>query len=125
MAIHRIIEDRAATHGDLIAINDSGLSLSYRELNRRANCVARHLIAHGFRRGGVATLRLPRSLETAIVAQQETHQGAVTSIEKMIALKDLANAQAKDLEQARTSLKQMVEISSELKKQLENLESAH
>ena len=67
MAIHRTIEDRAATQGDLIAISDSGFSLSYRELNRRANCVARHLITHGFRRGALATLRLPRSLETAIV----------------------------------------------------------
>jgi non-ribosomal peptide synthetase component F len=67
MAIHRIIEQRAATQGDLAAISDTGVSLSYRELNRRANCVARHLIAHGFRRGALATLRLPRSLETAIV----------------------------------------------------------
>jgi non-ribosomal peptide synthetase component F len=29
--------------------------------------VARHLIAHGFRRGAVATICLPRSAETAIV----------------------------------------------------------
>src|SRR6266550_511766 len=48
MAIHRIIEQRAAIHGDLTAIADAGVSLSYRELNQRANAVARHLIANGF-----------------------------------------------------------------------------
>ena len=67
MAVHRIIEQRAATHGDLTAIADAGVSLSYRELNQRANAVARHLIANGFRRGALATVRLPRSPETAVV----------------------------------------------------------
>lgn len=67
MAVHRIIEQRAATHGDLTAIADEGVSLSYRELNQRANGVARHLIANGLRRGALATVRLPRSPETAVV----------------------------------------------------------
>jgi non-ribosomal peptide synthetase component F len=67
MAVHRIIEERAAAHGDLTAIVDSGVSLSYRELNQRANAVARHLIANGFRRGSLVTVRLPRSPETAAV----------------------------------------------------------
>jgi non-ribosomal peptide synthetase component F len=49
------------------AISDAGASLTYRELNRRANAVARHLIANGFRRGSLATVRLPRSPETAVV----------------------------------------------------------
>lgn len=67
MAVHRIIEQRAATQGDLTAISDAGASLTYRELNQRANAVARHLIANGFRRGSLATVRLPRSPETAVV----------------------------------------------------------
>jgi len=67
MAIHRIIEQRAAIHGDLTAIADDGVSLSYRELNQRANAVARHLIANGFRRGALASVRLPRSPKTAVV----------------------------------------------------------
>jgi acyl-CoA synthetase (AMP-forming)/AMP-acid ligase II len=67
MAVHRIIEQRAAAQGDATAILDEGVSLSYRELNQRANAVARHLIANGFRRGALATVRLPRSTETAIV----------------------------------------------------------
>lgn len=67
MAVHRIIEQRAATHGDLTAISAASESLTYRELNQRANAVARHLIANGFRRGSLATVRLPRSPETAVV----------------------------------------------------------
>ena len=67
MAVHRIIEQRAATQGDLTAISAARESLTYRELNQRANAVARHLIANGFRRGSLATVRLPRSPETAVV----------------------------------------------------------
>jgi non-ribosomal peptide synthetase component F len=67
MAVHRIIETRAARYGDSPAISDRQMTLSYRELNQRANIVARHLIGHGFRRGTVATVCLPRSAETAIV----------------------------------------------------------
>src|SRR5438093_6096454 len=67
MAVHRIIEANAVRYGDAPAISDQHITLSYRELNHRANAVARHLIAQGFRRGAVATIRLPRSAETAIV----------------------------------------------------------
>src|SRR5436309_4560599 len=67
MAVHRIIEANASRYGDSPAISDQQITLSYRELNQRANVVARHLITHGFRRGGVATVCLPRSAETAIV----------------------------------------------------------
>lgn len=67
MAVHRIIEAHAARYGDSAAISDQRITLSYRELNQRANVVARHLMSHGFRRGGLATVCLPRSAETAIV----------------------------------------------------------
>ena len=67
MAVHRIIEAHAAKAGDAPAIAEAGITLSYRELNQRANAVARHLIAHGFKRGGLATVYLPRSVETAVV----------------------------------------------------------
>jgi len=67
MAVHRIIEANAANRGDAAAIADAHITLSYRELNQRANAVARHLIANGFRRGAVATVNLPPSAETAIV----------------------------------------------------------
>jgi AMP-binding enzyme len=67
MAVHRIIEANASRYGDSPAISDHQITLSYRELNQRANIVARHLITHGFHRGGIATVCLPRSAETAIV----------------------------------------------------------
>src|SRR5205814_425163 len=43
MAVHRIIEANAAKYGDAPAISDQQVTLSYRELNLRANAVARHL----------------------------------------------------------------------------------
>jgi len=67
MAVHRIIEAKAAERGDVPAIADAHITLSYRQLNQRANAVARHLLAQGFRRGGVATVCLRRSAEAAIV----------------------------------------------------------
>ena len=67
MAIHRIIEAQAARSGDLPAISDHRITLTYRELNQRANAVARRLIAQGFRRGATAIVNLPRSPETAVV----------------------------------------------------------
>ena len=67
MAVHRVIETRAATQGDTIAFAANGLALSYRELNQRANFVARHLVAAGFRRGSLATVRMSRSASTAVV----------------------------------------------------------
>jgi non-ribosomal peptide synthetase component F len=67
MAVHRIIEANAAQYGDVPAITGAGITLSYRELNQRANAVARHLLAQGFRRGGLATVCLPYDVETAVV----------------------------------------------------------
>jgi non-ribosomal peptide synthetase component E (peptide arylation enzyme) len=67
MAVHRIIEANAAQHGDVPAITGAGITLSYRELNQRANAMARHLLAQGFRRGGVATVCLRYNAETAVV----------------------------------------------------------
>ena len=67
MAVHRIIEANAARYGDAPAISDQRVTLTYRELNQRANAVARRLIIEGFRRGGLAIVNLPRSADTAVV----------------------------------------------------------
>jgi non-ribosomal peptide synthetase component F len=67
MAVHRIIEANAAEYGDTPAIAGDGITLSYRELNQRANAMARQLLAQGFRRGGVATVCLPYDADTAVV----------------------------------------------------------
>jgi non-ribosomal peptide synthetase component F len=65
-AIHRLIEQQAATRGDALAYVDDRRALSYRELNHRANSVARALQAGGFRRGTIAPVPLRRSAEAAI-----------------------------------------------------------
>jgi len=67
MAVHRIIEANASQHGEVPALMGSGITLSYRQLNQRANAMARHLLAQGFRRGAIATVCLPYDLDTAVV----------------------------------------------------------
>jgi hypothetical protein len=57
-AVHRFIEHQAATRGDALAYVDGADALRYRDLNWRANAVARALIAHGFRRGSLAAVRM-------------------------------------------------------------------
>ena len=66
-AIHRIIEQQAALHGDVAALADGERVLTYRDLNQRANTVVRCLIAHGFRRGATAVINMPRSMQLAVV----------------------------------------------------------
>jgi acyl-CoA synthetase (AMP-forming)/AMP-acid ligase II len=67
MAVHRIIEANAAEYGDAPAITGDGITLSYRQLNQRANDMARYLLTQGFRRGGLATVCLPYDADTAVV----------------------------------------------------------
>lgn len=65
-SIHRLIEQHAAARGDLPAVVDGTRAISYRDLNYRANAVARHLIDRGFRRAGHATVRMPRGIDLAV-----------------------------------------------------------
>jgi len=66
-SIHRIIEQHAASRGDLIAILDGDRACSYRELNHAANALARHLAVRGFRRGGYVEVRMRRGVDLGIV----------------------------------------------------------
>jgi len=65
-AIHRVIEQHSAQLGDAVALIDGDRSLTYRDLNQRANASARRLIDHGFRRGSLAVVRMEQSLELAV-----------------------------------------------------------
>ena len=56
-AIHRLVEHRAAAGGEVLAYVDDSRTLTYGDLNMRANAVARALMASGFRRGAVAAVR--------------------------------------------------------------------
>jgi hypothetical protein len=66
-AVHRIVEQHAASRGNLPAVVDGDRCLSYTELNYAANGIARRLMAAGFRRGARATVRMHRSSDLAIV----------------------------------------------------------
>jgi AMP-binding enzyme len=63
VAIHRLIERQAASQGESLAYLDDTRALTYRELNHRANALARALIGSGFRRGSLAAVRMDRSAE--------------------------------------------------------------
>jgi AMP-binding enzyme len=75
-AIHRVIEQQAAMQPDAVAIIDQTQSLTYRELNQRANTLARRLGECGLRRGSVAVVHMPRSMELATVLLAVLKAGA-------------------------------------------------
>jgi hypothetical protein len=58
-AIHRIIEAQVAIRGDDPAIVGPDSDMSYRELNGRANALARHLRSAGLRRCGHGVVTQP------------------------------------------------------------------
>jgi hypothetical protein len=65
--VHRVVEHQAVLGGDGVAIRHGDRTVTWRELNGRANAVARHLMASGFRRGDVAGVELPSGADLSIV----------------------------------------------------------
>lgn len=65
-AIHRVIEQQAASRPDALAVVDGARALTYRELNQCANALARHLITSGFTRCGLALVKIGRSADLAV-----------------------------------------------------------
>lgn len=65
LVVHRLVELHAATRGDRTALDHDGTRLTYRELNVRANAVARQLLDAGFRRGGHLRVSTDQGLELA------------------------------------------------------------
>lgn len=66
-AIHRAIEYHASASADTVAVAEHDRALTYRELNARANVVARHLIACGLCRTNVVLVRMERSADLAVL----------------------------------------------------------
>jgi non-ribosomal peptide synthetase component F len=66
-AVHRLIEQQAARRPDAIAIAAGSRQLTYRELNQRANALARRLTESGLTRGSLARVRMTRSADLALV----------------------------------------------------------
>jgi amino acid adenylation domain-containing protein len=67
---HELFEERARTHPDAVAAVHGHKELTYRELNARANRVARALLARGLSREGVVAVVTERNLDwmTAVLA---------------------------------------------------------
>ena len=60
------MEQQAAIQGDAMAYVDDQHTLTYRELNARANALARALMASGFKRGSLAAVRMEPSADLVI-----------------------------------------------------------
>ena len=65
-SIHGLFEQRAAAAPDAVAVTVEGRSLTYRELDQRANRLARHLVARGVAPGAFVGLCTGRSLEMIV-----------------------------------------------------------
>src|SRR5438874_12512859 len=68
--VHELFEEQVRIHPDAIAAVRGDTQLTYRELNARANQVARALLARGLAREGVVGVVTERSLDwmTAVLA---------------------------------------------------------
>jgi non-ribosomal peptide synthetase component F len=74
--VHRIVEAHAASRGSQVAFLGGEGVLTYRELNQRANAVARYLIDRGLRRGSRAVVKMERGPELAVTLLAVLKAGA-------------------------------------------------
>jgi hypothetical protein len=76
LGVHRVVEAHAASRGSEVAFFDGDGVLTYRELNQRANAVARYLIDRGLRRGSRAVVKMERGPELAVTLLAVLKAGA-------------------------------------------------
>jgi non-ribosomal peptide synthetase component F len=76
VGVHRVVERQVAALGDRIAVAEAGGGLTYRELNQRANVVARRLMACGLRRAARVTVKMDRSPQLAVLLLAVLKAGA-------------------------------------------------
>lgn len=65
--IQDLFEEQVALRPDKIAINFDGQTITYRELNERANCLAGKLIEHGLGREDIIGLVFNHSIDAVVV----------------------------------------------------------
>lgn len=75
-SVHRLVEQQAAQRPDAIAIADGPREFTYRELNQRANVLARRLTESGLTRGSLARVNMARGADLAIVLLAVLKAGA-------------------------------------------------
>jgi len=66
-AIHRAVEAHAAASPGAVAIASSRRTVTYREVNCRANALARRLVQTGLKRGATAIVRMEPSEDLIVV----------------------------------------------------------
>ncbi|WP_426135211.1 amino acid adenylation domain-containing protein [Pseudomonas sp. PWP3-1b2] len=66
LGVHQLFEAQALARPEAVAAVHGQLSLSYRDLNRRANRLAHHLINQGVQPGESVAIALPRSLDLLV-----------------------------------------------------------
>ena len=64
--LHRYVEDHAARAPDSVAVSFRDRQLDYGALNRRANRLARYLLAHGLERGGRVAVCIDPCADVAV-----------------------------------------------------------
>lgn len=74
--VHRIVEARAQEDPTAVAVVDENGSLTYRELDARANGVARSLRADGLVSGDLVGIHVPRSTDTIVAMLGALKAGA-------------------------------------------------
>jgi non-ribosomal peptide synthetase component F len=76
LGVHRIVEGHAAARGGEVALIGTDRVWTFRELNQRANALARHLIDRGLRRGSRAIVRMDSGPELAMTLLAVLKAGA-------------------------------------------------
>jgi len=76
LGVHRIVEAQAAIHGNEVALIGPQGVTTYRELNLRANALARYLIDQGLRRGSRAVVKMEGIPELAVALLAVLKAGA-------------------------------------------------
>jgi len=67
LVVHRIVELHAATRGEVTALDQQGDRITYRDLNVRANGVARRLVDAGFHRSAHLLIMMDHGIDLATV----------------------------------------------------------
>ena len=66
LTVQQLFEAQVLAHPEAVAAVQGALSLSYRDLNRRANRLAHHLLNQGVQPGESVAIALPRSLDLLV-----------------------------------------------------------
>jgi amino acid adenylation domain-containing protein len=74
--VHEIVAQRAREHPDKVAVSAGDAKITYRELDRRANYLASHLVACGARPDSIIGVRMSRSVDCIVTLLAILKSGA-------------------------------------------------